>query len=303
MIAVSKRSKKQIMNKINRVRSCVFTALFLSGSVQAQERFAPEQVGMGGAGIARTDSMGFRNAAAMMLEPGLYSITETRWGQGFFVSSALREVRLDSAVGASLGYSWGRSDLPPTDAERPGWQLPDEVLTNQKGSSELFGAGGVRLVEGRLGLGAGFHYLRQQSELGGRETALDMDVSLAAWLAEGVSLAAAARGVLSDEMDPFSIEVGLYWSSLESVRLALDAVYVDEEAEGRVGLDVGLSASFRARAGYAFSEQNGRVGAGFGLLGEGSRIDYAWSRGTTGVDEGVVTHSLAVFVAVPSKGR
>ena len=57
--------------------------------------------------------------------------------------------------------------------------------------------------------GGGFHYLRQESELGGRMTAFDMDISLAAWLAEGVSLAVGTQGVLSEEVDPFSQEVGL----------------------------------------------------------------------------------------------
>ena len=54
---------------------------------------------------------------------------------------------------------------------------------------------------------------------------------------------------------------------MDAFRLALDAIYEDEQAEGRVGLDVGLSKRFCFRG--ATLEQNGRVGAEFWYFGGG----------------------------------
>jgi hypothetical protein len=278
-----------------------FFVLFLSGSTYAQVPFSVEQTGMGSAGVARTDSSGFRNAAAMMLGPGFSSYSEINWGQGFSLGQAAREVRADTSVGASFGYSWGKSNLPPTLDEMPGWILPGEVLTNARERKEFRAASGVRLLNGRLGLGVGGHYSRDDSELGGLQTAVQFDLSAAGQLAEGVTLAVGANNLLVDSEDPLRLELGLWWSAVEVFNFALDAVFEDGHVGGRAGGELGLGPAVRLRGGYHFSEASQSFGAGIGLLGEGTRIDYALSLGTFGADEGLMTHTLALFIAVPER--
>jgi hypothetical protein len=278
-----------------------FLVLLLMGTARAEVPFSPEQTGLGDAGVARTDSSGLRNAAAMMLMPGLYSFSDIGWGQGFHVGQAIREVRLDSPVGASLGYSWGKSNLPPSMDEMPGWIRPGEVLSNERLSKDIRAAGGFRALNGRLGVGAGMRYLRDNSELGGAQSGMEWDLSVAGLLAEGVSLAVGGRNLLQDGLDPFSVEVGLWWSAVEAFNLALDAVFEEGVVEGRAGAEIGLSAAIRLRGGYRFSELGQSLGAGVGLLGEGTRLDYALSLDTVGENEGVMTHSLAIFIAVPTR--
>jgi len=183
----------------------------------------------------------------------------------------------------------------------PGWTLPGEELTNERVRQDLRGAGGFRILEGRLGFGGGLRYLRDNSELGGEESGLELDLSMAGLLAEGVSLAVAGRNILPESLDPLSVEVGLWWNAVDPINLALDAVFQEGVVEGRAGLEVGLAEAIRLRGGYSFSEKSQHLGAGVGLLGEGTRLDYALSMGTSGLREGITTHTLAIFIAVPSR--
>ena len=276
------------------------SGLVCSGPTLAAESFAPEQVGMGGAGVARPDSSGFRNAASMMLEPGFYSFTELNWGEGWGFSEAVREVPLDGSVGASLGYARSQSTLPPTASEMPGWIEPGQELLNPKVAHALHGAGGVRLLEGRLAVGGGLRYLRMDSELGGEESDVDMDVSVAGKLADGVYLAAGGRNLLPEGAAVPRYEVGLYWSAVDAFQLALDAGLEDGNAQGAAGIDVGLAEVVRLRGGYRFSSEEQTLGLGLGLLGEGTRLDYAMEIGIFGDHEGILSHRIALFIAVPS---
>lgn len=278
-----------------------FLALLLSWGAQAQTPFSTEQIGMGGVGVARTDSSGFRNGAAMVLEPGFFSYSEVRWGQGFSLGQAMREVRPDTAVGASFGYTWGKSNLPPTLDEMPGWIAPGEALTNARESREFRGAGGVRLLGGRLGLGIGGRYVRDDSELGGEQSHTQVDVSAAGILAQGVSLAVGARNLIADEQDPLCLELGLWWNAVEAFNFGLDAILKEGVIEGRVGAEVGLGPAVRLRGGSYFSEQRQGFGAGIALLGEGTRLDYALSKSLGESASGAITHSIAVFIAVPTR--
>jgi|GEM_PF-2490958 len=301
-IAVGKQSGKQAMKKSFWSKIALFCGLFTTPFVYAMPSFSPEQVGMGGAGVARMDSSGQRNAASMMLMPGLYSFTEVGWGQGFSFGEAVREVRVDSAFGASLAYGWQKSDLPASIDEMPGWILPGEELSNSRKTQDLRAAGGLRLLGGRLGVGGGLRYLRDNSELAGVVPVWDLDLSVAGLLAERVSLALGVQNLLPESPDSVAYELGLWWSAAEGdpFSLALDAIWKDGSAEGRAGIDFALAEPIRVRGGYAFSDQSQRVGLGLGFLGEGTRIDYAFSMQTSGSDEGERLHHLALFLAVPS---
>ena len=301
-IAIGKQSGKQAMKKIFWSKIALFCGLFTTPFVYAMPSFAPEQVGMGGAGVARMDSSGHRNAASMMLMPGLYSFTEVGWGQGFGFGEAIREVRVDSVVGASIAYGTHKSDLPATIDEMPGWIRPGEVLSNSRKTQDVRAAGGLRLLDGRLGLGGGLRYLRDNSELAGVVPTWDLDLSVAGLLAERVSLAVGVRNLLPEGPDSLAYEVGLWWSAAEGdpFSLALDAIWQDGSTEGRAGVDFAVLEPIRLRAGYAFSDQAQRLGLGFGLLGEGTRLDYAFSVQTSGDGEGERLHYLALFLAVPS---
>jgi hypothetical protein len=290
-----------MLNENSRRSPWAFLALLLSGGAQAQTPFSAEQIGMGGAGVARTDSSGFRNGAAMVLAPGFYTYSEIGWGQGFSLGQAMREVRPDTAVGASFGYTWGKSNLPPTLDEMPGWIEPGELLTNARTSREFRGAGGVRLLGGRLGLGIGGRYVQDDSELGGEQSQAQVDVSAAGILAEGVSLALGAKNLIADESDPFCLELGLWWSAVEAFNFGLDAVFQEGVIEGRIGAEVGLGPAVRLRGGSYFSEQTQGFGAGLALLGEGTRLDYALSKPLGESGGGAITHSLTVFIAVPTR--
>jgi hypothetical protein len=300
-IARSKQREKPMMNENYNRSPWAFVVLLFGGAAWAQVPFSVEQAGMGGAGVARTDSSGFRNGAAMMLEPGFFSYSELNWGQGFSLGQAVREVQTDTSVGSSFGYSWGKSDLPPTLDEMPGWVLPGEVLSNARERKEFRGASGIRLLNGRLGLGVGGRYWRDDSELGGLETDFQFDLSAAGQLAEGVTLAAGANNLLQDSTEPMRLELGLWWSAVEAFKFALDAVYEEGRVGGRAGAELGLGPAIRLRGGYHFSEVSQSLGAGIGLLGEGTRIDYALSLETFGADKGIMAHTLAVFIAVPSR--
>jgi hypothetical protein len=251
-----------MLNENSRRSPWAFLALLLSGGAQAQTPFSAEQIGMGGAGVARTDSSGFRNGAAMVLAPGFYTYSEIGWGQGFSLGQAMREVRPDTAVGASFGYTWGKSNLPPTLDEMPGWIEPGELLTNARTSREFRGAGGVRLLGGRLGLGIGGRYVQDDSELGGEQSQAQVDVSAAGILAEGVSLALGAKNLIADESDPFCLELGLWWSAVEAFNFGLDAVFQEGVVEGRIGASRSVAwrqLFFRADPGLW-----GRIGAAWG---------------------------------------
>lgn len=290
-----------MLNENCRRSPWAFLALLLGTSATAQTPFSPEQMGMGGAGVARTDSSGFRNAAAMMLEPGFFTYSEMNWGHGFSLGQALREVRTDTAVGASFGYSWARSNLPPTLDEMPGWIEPGEELTNARKSRDFRGAGGIRLLDGRLALGLGGQFLRDDSELGGVQSTYQMDVSAAGQLAEGVSLALGARNLLAEGEDPLRLELGLWWSAVETFHFALDAIFEEGVVQGRVGGELGLGPAIRLRGGGYFSELSQGFGAGFALLGEGTRLDYSISKALGGLEDSGPTHSLALFIAVPAR--
>ena len=279
----------------------VLGGLVFAPSAWGAEVFAPEQAGMGGAGVARTDSSGLRNAAAMMLEPGFYSFTEVNWGHGWGVGEAVREVRLDGSVGASLGYRRAQSNLPPTPDEMPGWIEPEVELLNPKTLHGLYGAGGIRLLQGHVAVGGNVRYLRQNSELGGEESEFNLDVSLAGRLAEGVVLAASARQLMPEGSQPLRVEMGLYWNALPSFLVALDAGLEEGEPLAAAGADIGLAEVVRFRGGYRFHGENQHMGLGLGLLGEGTRLDYAVEVATAGSENGVVSHRIALFVAVPTQ--
>ena len=301
MIARGKRSEMGIKNSYFRRSICIFGALTWASVASASEVFAPEQAGMGGAGVARTDSSGFRNAAAMMLEPGFYSFTEVGWGQGWGLGEAVREVRLDGSVGASLGYYRAQSNLPPTPEEMPGWTEPGVELLNPKVSHGIHGAGGIQLVQGYLTVGGSLKLLRKESELGGEESDFNLGVSAAGRLAEGVVLAASGRHLLPEGEEAMRLELGLYWSALPNFLLALDAGLEEGEALGAAGVDLGLAEALRLRGGYRFHGSEQRLGLGLGLLGEGTRLDYALEVATAGSESGVIGHRIALFIAVPTQ--
>jgi hypothetical protein len=290
-----------MLNENCRRSSWAFLTLLFASNAWAQTPFSSEQMGLGGAGVARTDSSGFRNAAAMMLEPGFYTYSEVKWGHGFSLGQALREVRSDTAVGASFGYSWAKSNFPPTLDEMPGWIEPGEVLTNARKSRDFRGAGGIRLLGGRLALGLGGNVLRDDSELGGVQSFYQMDVSAAGQLAEGVSMAVGARNLLAEGEDPLRLELGLWWSAVETFHFAIDAIFEEGVVQGRVGGELGLGPAIRLRGGGYFSEEEQGFGAGFALLGEGTRLDYSLSAAIGGPENNGPTHSLTVFVAVPAR--
>lgn len=301
MIAVGKRSGLGMKKSDFRRLIPVLGGLVFASGARGAEVFAPEQAGMGGAGVARTDSSGFRNAAAMMLEPGFYSFTEVDWGHGWGVGEAVREVRLDGSVGASMGYHRSQSNLPPSPGEMPGWIEPGVELLNPKVTHGLYGAGGIRMLQGNLAAGGSVRYLRRNSELGGEEADFNLDVSAAGRLAEGVVLAASGRHLIPEGDAPMRMELGLYWSALPNFLLALDGGLEDGEALAAAGVDLGLAEVLRVRGGYRFQGEEQRLGLGLGLLGEGTRLDYAVEIATAGAEDGVLSHRIALFVAVPSQ--
>ena len=183
----------------------------------------------------------------------------------------------------------------------PGWIEPGVELLNPKVTHGIQGAGGLRLLQGNLAIGGSVQYLRRDSELGGEESDFNLGVSAAGRLAEGVVLAASGRHLIPEGETPMRLELGLYWSAVPSFLLALDAGLEEGEALAAAGVDIGVAEVLRFRGGYRFHGEEQRLGLGLGLLGEGTRLDYAIELATAGSESGVLSHRIALFVAVPSQ--
>jgi len=254
--------------------------------------------GLAGAGGARTDSVGSRNAAAMVLSPGMLSYTEGSWRGGFGYSTAVREANSATTTGAVLSVSKWDSNLPPTLAEVPGWTVEGMEVTNHKSHSRYLGGFGLAMAQRRIAIGATAIWDSVDSELAGESSGLDLDLSAAAILAEGISIAVASRGILSGGLVDQSLVVSASWNASNVFRLDLDGIWEGDTVEQRVGVEAGFGQIGAIRGGFNNHEEGQGLGTGFSIYGQGTSIDYAYTNEISGETKGLSSHRLAIRVSM-----
>ena len=254
--------------------------------------------GLAGAGGARTDTVGSRNVAAMVLSTGMLSYSEAAWRNGFGYSTAVREANSDTSTGAMLAISKWSSNLPPTLEEVPGWAVEGIEITNNKSHTRYTGGYGVSMAQRRLAVGVTAVWDSVDSELSGEDSGLDIDLSAAGILAEGLSVAVASRGILDGGLIDQSLIVSASWNASNVFRIDLDGVWEDKVAEQRIGLEAGIGQAGAVRGGFNTSELGQAFGAGFSIYGQGTSIDYAYNYELSGELQGLSAHCLAIRVSM-----
>jgi hypothetical protein len=278
--------------------SFILISLLFSGGLAhaTEEPLGAIFEGLAGAGGARTDTLGSRNVAAMVLSTGMLSYSDAAWKSGFGYSTAIREASSDTSTGAMLSVSKWDSNLPPTLDEIPGWTVEGLEITNNKSHARYIGGFGLSMAQRRIAVGVTAIWDSVNSELSGEYSGLDMDISAAGLLTDSLSVAVASRGMLSGGLIDQSLVVSASLNAENMLRLDLDGVWQDGEVESRVGLEAGLGQTGAIRAGFKTGEAGQGIGTGFSIYGQGTSIDYAYTYELSGDQEGVSTHCIAMRV-------
>jgi hypothetical protein len=275
--------------------------LFSGGLAHAEEEpLGAIFDGLAGAGGARTDTLGSRNAAAMVLTSGMLSYSEAAWRSGFGYSTGIMEANPDTTTGAMLSVSKWSSNLPPSLSEIPGWSIDGEEVANNKDHSRYIGGFGLSMAQRRIAIGMTAIWDSVDGELSGEDSGLDLDLSAAGMLAEGLSVAVASRGILSGGLIDQSLVLSASWSADNVVRLDLDGVWQDDIMEGRIGLEAGMGQMGALRGGFSTSEVRQVIGTGISVYGQGTSIDYAYTYELSGDREGASTHCIGIRVSMGS---
>ena len=232
----------------------------------------------------------------MATQVGYASDIGARYGEGWTLDSAVADTPETSNLAAFLKWTRSETDPVPTLADLPGWMLADEVFENHVSDVRYLLGLGYRLGEGMLALGATVTWQRLDSELEGNSQDLDLDLGLAIRPLESLCVAAGVREVLEGHLGETVVEGGVWWQAMDYVGVGADVIWLEESLEIRGGAELQVVENLALRGGYAWSDTVQELGAGLGLLWEGSRLDYGLGRTQTGPDKGALIHSLGLSV-------
>ena len=260
------------------------SCLLLLAPAQAEDRGA-RSLGAGGTGLA--DSMdtavASQSVAAIALLPR-YDIT-TGLGLGPDKRFHLQAVAVDSRTSMiTLSASWYRTmdQLPLTGTDLPGWQLPDETLSNLTEHQGLSLGLAYPFMDRRASIGLGGRYDWRNSEQTGKEKGWNLSAFAAARPLDVLTLAFTAQNLLRAGYPDLqrNLEIGARLAPGPYLGLEVDGMVPLEEAleweRARIGVgaSVGIVELVALRGGWQRQAGAQDMTLGISLLSERASLDY-----------------------------
>jgi hypothetical protein len=254
------------------------------------------EMGRGGTVLADPNGM-----EGLLRSPGLVALVPRYELGGGYVFGPDQERRMQAGAvdsltaPVSLALSYQRTSSTPQAGwdELPGWVEMGEDFSNPKEHSRLGGALGKGWLDGKMSVGIGAYYDNESSRFGGEVGHLDVNLGVATFLAEQLTLAATVNHLVpyEDRPAPLELGAGLHWGMPYGVELAGDfraalAPEGDTALSGAVGMAIRVADIVPIRTGFEWDGLEGeeRVWAGLGLRSEVADLDYAFGVSLAGAN-------------------
>ncbi|MDP2308336.1 MAG: hypothetical protein Q8P18_20115 [Pseudomonadota bacterium] len=263
---------------------------FLAGSAQAApvpvDEMGARSLGRGGVGRADgADVSGEElNLASVSLVPAysVYGGAELGPDARFLARSGAVDSRT-SPVALGAGYRWRVDDVPPTGADLPGWApVADDALGNPTSAHRVHLGAALPFLERRLSLAVHTRFDWWDAELSGKGTAFNFGFSVAGRPLPSLTVAAAARNLLttSDTRTTREVDLGLRFDP--GPYLGIEADVVAPIADGldietfawRAGADISATTWLAVRGGWSMEAGAHNAHAGIGLVSDKATLDY-----------------------------
>ena len=265
--------------------SLLVCGLLLAPSEAHAEDRGARSLGAGGTGLAdpMDTAVASQSVAAISLLPR-YDIS-TGLGLGPDKRFHLQAVAVDSRTSiVTLSASWYRTmdQLPLIGSDLPGWQLPDETLSNLTEHQGLSLGLAYPFMERRASIGLGGRYDWRNSEQTGKQKDWNLSAFAAARPIDILTLAFTAQNLLRSGYPDLqrNLELGARLAPGPYLGLEVDGMVPLEEAllwdDARIGVgaSIGIVELIALRGGWQQQAGTQDMTLGISLLSERASLDY-----------------------------
>lgn len=256
-----------------------------AGTVESDEMGA-RALGRGGVGRADgADASAEQfNLAAVSLTPSYSMFAGAELGpDGRFLARAGAVDSRTSPVALGAGYRWRVDNVPPTGSELPGWAPADgDALDNPTGAHRVHLGVALPFLQKRLSLAVHTRFDWWTSELSGDSNAFNLGFSVAGRPVPSLTVAAAARNLLTtdDTRTTREVDLGVRFAPGPYLGLEMDVVApiapgLDVDTFGwHAGADISATTWLALRGGWSRFAGAHHAHAGLGLVSEKATLEY-----------------------------
>jgi hypothetical protein len=284
---------------IHRARTTVvLLALGCSTAAHAEDNIGAQHEGAGGVAIADP-----RTNAAITLNPGALGLTDrfdveflvnAGGGRNFRWGLSAVDARTNEFISFGLVYNGGLTSVDFLPAELPAWAEVGEDLRNAKQKHELTAALATNLFDRRLGIGLNGTLQIHNTRFGGNRTLGNLDVGIAARPIDYLTLAFAARDLVTVE-DTFDQPLTLSYAVRGGVEELITASF-----EGDVRMEHVVNSGLDFRFGVDGTIRKlVKVRGGWDYNGDSTIHGFSWGVGLFSADNGTLNYAMRIPVNDP----